>query len=97
MSRSLRSQEQDYFKKIKTYEGSTVNSAIQLTTEQKKAMEGEGMENGWEMEKQVEINEEKGKIGELVGSISRLSALYKELGRLVVAQGTIIDRIDYNL
>jgi hypothetical protein len=32
--------------------------------------------NGWE-EKQIEMNEEKGKIGELVGSISRLSALYK--------------------
>ena len=45
----------------------------------------------------MEISEEKGKISELVGSISRLSALYKELGQLVVAQGTVIDRIDYNL
>ena len=45
----------------------------------------------------MEISEEKRKIGELVGSISRLSALYKELGQLVVAQLTVIDRIDYNL
>lgn len=33
----------------------------------------------------------------MVSSISRLSALYKELGQLVVTQGTIIDQIDYNL
>lgn len=30
-SRSLRTQEQEYFRKIKSYEGSTINSAIQLT------------------------------------------------------------------
>ena len=33
----------------------------------------------------------------LVASISRLSSIYKELGQLVVAQGTVVDRIDYNL
>ena len=48
------------------------------------------------MEKQAE-KEEQGKIGELVGSITRLSALYKELNQLVVAQGSLIDRIDSNI
>jgi syntaxin 16 len=96
VSRSLRGQEQDYFRKIKSYEGSTVNSAIQLTEEQRKSMESEWVDSGLEMEKEAE-QQEKGRIGELVGSISRLSALYKELGHLVVAQGTVIDRIDYNL
>lgn len=37
-SRCLRTQEQEYFRKIKSYEGSNINSAIQLTVEQKKAM-----------------------------------------------------------
>ena len=37
------------------------------------------------------------RIGELVSSISWLSALYKELGQLVVTQGTVIDQIDCNL
>ncbi len=39
-SRSLRSQEKEYFQRVKSYEG-TVNSAIQLTAEQRKTMEGE--------------------------------------------------------
>ena len=92
-SRGLRNQEHEYFKRIKTYE-STVNSAIQLTVEQRKTMEGE-----WDMleEEKDEEDAQQGKVGELVGSITKLSALYKDLSNLVVAQGTVIDRIDYNL
>lgn len=87
----MRQQEQEYFRRIKAYEGSTVNSAIRLTEEQRKAMEGE-----WE-ELEEKQQEDNSKVSELVGSISRLSALYKELNQMVVAQGTVIDRIDYNL
>ena len=39
----------------------------------------------------------EGRIGELVGNITKLSNLYKDLNTLVVSQGTVIDRIDYNL
>lgn len=42
-SRTLRNQQQEYFKRIKAYE-TTTNSAIQLTAEQRKSMEGE-----WEL------------------------------------------------
>ncbi len=47
-SRSLRSQQQEYFRKVKSYEGSNINSAIQLTLEQRKAVESEWAEMGWE-------------------------------------------------
>ena len=39
-SRALRSQQQEYFRRVKSYECST-NSAIQLTEEQRRSMEGE--------------------------------------------------------
>jgi hypothetical protein len=46
-SRSLRGQQQEYFRKVKSYEGSNINSAIQLTMEQRKAVESEWAEMGW--------------------------------------------------
>ena len=57
------------------------------------------MEGEWDLleeeEKQEDMHE--GRIGELVGNITKLSNLYKDLNTLVVSQGTVIDRIDYNL
>ena len=57
------------------------------------------MEGDWDLLEQEEKEEDlhDGRVGELVGNISKLSNLYKELGNLVVAQGTTIDRIDNNL
>ena len=36
-------------------------------------------------------------IANLVRSVNELAAIYKELSVLVITQGTIIDRIDYNI
>jgi syntaxin 16 len=36
-------------------------------------------------------------INNLVGAINDLAVLFKELSVLVIDQGTIIDRIDYNV
>jgi len=36
-------------------------------------------------------------INKLVDSVNELSALFKQMNALVIEQGTIIDRIDYNL
>lgn len=56
------------------------------------------MEGEWEeLIEEQEGSTDHGKVGELAQSISKLSMLYKELSSLVVAQGTVIDRIDYNL
>lgn len=40
---------------------------------------------------------ENTKITELVHSINRLSIIYKELNNLVIEQGSLIDRIDFNI
>lgn len=36
-------------------------------------------------------------INMLVGTINELSHMFKQMNQLVIEQGTIIDRIDYNL
>lgn len=36
-------------------------------------------------------------ITDLVKSINQLSSVYKELNELVIAQGSLIDRIDFNI
>jgi syntaxin 16 len=42
----------------------------------------------------VERNE---KIDRMVGSMKKLNELFKQMGRLVAEQGTILDRIDFNI
>lgn len=36
-------------------------------------------------------------IGELVKSINQLANLYRELNEMVIQQGSLIDRIDFNI
>lgn len=57
------------------------------------------MKGDWDIleEEEKQHDQHEGRVGELVGNISKLSVLYKQLNNLVVSQGTIIDRIDYNL
>jgi len=37
------------------------------------------------------------KIDHLVKSINQLNSLFKEMNRLVIDQGTLLDRIDFNI
>lgn len=45
-----------------------------------------------------ELHQERNEqINELVSSINRLTGIYKELNQLVIDQGTLVDRIDFNI
>lgn len=41
--------------------------------------------------------ERSNQIAGLVRSINQLSAVYRQLNELVIEQGSLIDRIDYNI
>lgn len=40
---------------------------------------------------------ENRQINELVASINKLSTIYKDLNALVIEQGSLVDRIDFNI
>lgn len=43
------------------------------------------------------INERDTEIAQITSSIEELSTIFKELAVLVIDQGTVLDRIDYNM
>lgn len=48
-------------------------------------------------ETQAHIHERDAEISKIAESIEELATIFKELSTLVIDQGTILDRIDYNM
>ena len=93
-TKSLRHQEKEYFHKIKAYEEGSHNREVELTETQRQKMKD------WDEDSQVyaEIDRQRDdEINKLVASINGLTAIYKEMANLVLEQGTLVDRIDYNI
>lgn len=49
-----------------------------------------------ELESQMDIHKNE-QIEKLFQSITKLSTIYKEMNQLVIDQGSLVDRIDYNI
>ncbi len=95
ITKSLRKQEKDYCAKRRELEGDDGPTIDKGQTSHEdlmndaERMEFEGMEQV-AMSRDAEINN-------LVKSINDLAVIFKELSVLVVDQGNILDRIDYNI
>lgn len=50
-----------------------------------------------EMEEDTSVFTRSGEVQNLAKSITELAVLFKDLSALVVEQGTVLDRIDYNI
>lgn len=92
-TRTLRQQEKEYFGKVKAYEEGGLNREVELTQSQRQQMRDEEEDSVY-----AEIDRQRDEeINKLVASINGLTALYREMANLVLEQGTLIDRIDYNI
>ena len=73
-----------------------------METIDSKAIDGNSEQQGGLFDDKSEVFSEVAKIrsegiNNLVSNLSELAVIFKELNTLVVVQGTILDRIDYNL
>jgi len=96
MTKKIRQQEKDYYTKRKELEGEDPASASKQSAlsqedffNDKEKAEFQDMEQ-IAADRDVEINN-------LVQNINDLAVLFKELSVLVIDQGNILDRIDYNI
>ncbi len=75
-----------------------MNNAIQLNTEEQERMRGGGDFEMFITEEPMGEEDEKNlRIQDLVKSINQLTTVYRELNELVIHQGSLIDRIDFNI
>ena len=93
MAKTLRKQEREYCLKRRELEGEDIPVNKGLSHEElmsdAERIEFEGLE-------QIGISRDV-EIGNVVKSINDLAVIFKELSVLVMDQGNILDRIDYNI
>ena len=86
-TREQRTRQKNYIDKLKRLYGSTQQQIEEEEKEQEEAFD--------DME---EIARERNQvINQIVNNVNELSMVFKEISALVVEQGTMLDRIDYNL
>lgn len=74
-----------------------MNNAIQLNTEDRERMGSGDFEMFVTEEHMGEEDERNLRIQDLVKSINQLTTVYRDLNEMVIHQGSLIDRIDFNI
>jgi len=95
LTKNLRKQEREYYVKRKELDGEdTAGLAKSGQSRQELLNDAEKIE--FEVMEQVAVSRDA-EINNLVKSINDLAVIFKELSVLVIDQGNILDRVDYNI
>lgn len=87
---NLRKGQRDYLTKIKQIHGVETNRDDEDEEDYDEELEMDQIEK-------IQNKRRNKEIQDLADSIKDIAVLFKELSTLVIEQGTIIDRIDYNI
>lgn len=103
LSTAFRTSQKEYLMKLQAQKTGSGAQAFDFLSESKKSMVGE-IDNGFtSAQMQVlddtdeMVNQRDEEINRIAKSIEELAQIFKELAVLVIDQGTILDRIDYNM
>lgn len=96
-TKQLRAQQKRLFDSLESHAPGDAEF-LKLTPQQELKMADEDFSGDELVQLDVLIADERNReISALVGSINELSDMFREMGRLILEQGTLLDRIDYNL
>lgn len=103
-TKRLQLNEEDYMRRYKEIVKDDIISHKDLTLDSKTELNDNNNNNNNNNQKFLETEREDNilvkrdqEINTLVTSINELAGIYKEMQSLVLVQGTILDRIDYNI
>jgi len=108
LSMSFRNTQKTYMNRLKDQKeggaGGELHKILDEPTSKKSNASQEFIDTGFSQSQLQEleetedlVNERDGEIVKIAKSIEELAAIFKELAVLVIDQGTILDRIDYNM
>lgn len=104
LSGSFRSTQKVYMSKVQAQKSGSGNTAFDYLDERPKTTSAGDVDLGFDQaqlqivdDMEESVNQRDAEITAIAKSIEELAQIFKELAVLVIDQGTVLDRIDYNM